>query len=108
MPNAERWNARVGGVFPDAAAYYGERADKCAGAFYGGDGSSLAANSVFIIAIIAWVGGTCAILFTAIRFTVGIRVSVEVEVSHPWRCRRNANTVPIDDFVLFTSCRWLG
>ncbi|CAN0020123.1 unnamed protein product, partial [Sphacelaria rigidula] len=60
------------------AAYY-DRADKCAGVFYGGDGAAVAAAVVFILAIIAWVGGTCTILFLAIKFTVGLRVSKEME-----------------------------
>ncbi|CAN0323724.1 unnamed protein product, partial [Discosporangium mesarthrocarpum] len=55
------------------------RADKCAGVFYGGDGSALAAAIVFVLAILAWVGVTCAILFVGIKVTVGIRVSKEME-----------------------------
>lgn len=66
--------------FSDKAAYYEDRAEDCAGAFYGGDGSAVAANVVFILAIIAWVGITCTILFTVIRFTIGIRVPKEMEV----------------------------
>lgn len=65
--------------FSDNAAYYGGRED-CAGAFYGGNGSAVAANIVFILAIIAWVGVTCTILFTAIKYTIGIRVPKEMEV----------------------------
>lgn len=34
-----------------ARAYYGDRADKCAGVFYGGNGSALAAQVVFILAV---------------------------------------------------------
>lgn len=64
----------------DSAAYYADRADKCAGAFYGGDGAAVGGAVVFILAIVAWVGGMCAILFTTIKFTVGMRVSKEMEV----------------------------
>lgn len=65
---------------PDALAYYGEP-DRCAGAFYGGDGTAVAANSLFILAIIGWVCATCMILFTAIKMTIGMRVDKEMEVS---------------------------
>lgn len=65
--------------FTDVAAYY-DRADKCAGVFYGGDGAAVAAAVVFILAIIAWVGAACGVLFMVIKFTVGMRVSKEMEV----------------------------
>ncbi|CAN0197190.1 unnamed protein product, partial [Hapterophycus canaliculatus] len=61
-----------------AAAYY-DRADKCAGAFYGGSGNAVAANLVFILATIAWVVGTCMVLFMAIKMTIGMRVDKEME-----------------------------
>lgn len=64
----------------DGAAFYADRADKCAGAFYGGDGSGVAASVMYILGILGWVGVTCAILFTGIKMTVGLRVSKEVEV----------------------------
>ncbi|CAN0148571.1 unnamed protein product, partial [Hapterophycus canaliculatus] len=53
-------------------AYY-DRADKCAGAFYGGDGNAVAANLVFILAVVGWTAGTCMLLFTAINVTIGMR-----------------------------------
>lgn len=65
---------------PDALAYYGEP-DKCAGAFYGGDGSAVAANVVFILAVVAWVCACCMTLFMAIKLTIGMRVDKEMEVS---------------------------
>lgn len=65
--------------FSDNAAYYDDR-EECAGAFYGGNGNAVAANVVFILAIIAWVGVTCTILFATIKFTIGIRVPKEMEV----------------------------
>jgi len=66
--------------YTDSAAYY-DRADDCAGAFYGGNGAAVGANFVFILAIIAWVGATCAILFLGIKHTIGIRVDDDMEVS---------------------------
>eukprot|EP00904_Undaria_pinnatifida_P002669 jgi/Undpi1/12402/HiC_scaffold_5.g02074.m1 len=62
-----------------AAAYYADRASKCAGAFYGGDGSAVAANVVFILAVVAWVAVTCGTLFVAIKLTIGMRVTKEME-----------------------------
>ncbi|CAN0382183.1 unnamed protein product, partial [Ectocarpus sp. 8 AP-2014] len=61
-------------------AYY-DRADKCAGAFYGGAGNAVGANFVFILAVIAWVVATCMALFMGINMTVGMRVDKEMEVS---------------------------
>ncbi|CBJ33346.1 ammonium transporter (ISS) [Ectocarpus siliculosus] len=62
-----------------SAAYYGDRVDKCAGAFYGGDGNAVAANVVFILAVIAWVSATCMALFLGINAVVGMRVDKEME-----------------------------
>ncbi|CAN0515357.1 unnamed protein product [Ectocarpus sp. 12 AP-2014] len=59
-------------------AYY-DRADKCAGAFYGGAGNAVGANFVFILAVIAWVVATCMALFMGINMTVGMRVDKEME-----------------------------
>lgn len=65
----------------DANVYSAERADKCAGVFYGGDGSSLAVGVVFMLALTGWILATCLTLFVTIKATIGIRVSEEVEVS---------------------------
>ncbi|CAN0065948.1 unnamed protein product [Pylaiella littoralis] len=62
-----------------ANVYYADRADKCAGAFYGGDGSTLAVGVVFLLALIGWTCGTCMVLFLGIKHTIGIRVSPEME-----------------------------
>ncbi|CAM9785880.1 unnamed protein product, partial [Ectocarpus sp. 12 AP-2014] len=62
-----------------ANVYSAGRADKCAGAFYGGDGSTLAVGLVFLLALIAWTVVTCMALFLGIKYTIGIRVSQEVE-----------------------------
>lgn len=53
--------------------------DKCAGVFYGGDGTALGVNCLFILAIIGWVGTTCMVLFLTLKYTVGVRVEKEVE-----------------------------
>lgn len=93
----------------DSAAYYSDRADKCAGAFYGGNGNAVAANLLFILAVIGWVGATCMTLFMAIKFTVGMRVSKEMEVQHYHTIQnrmhlgtRHCTTV---SFLLFFGCR---
>merc|ERR1711871_1114089 len=61
------WGVLAPGLFASelqySAAYYSARAAKCAGIFEGGDGSMLAANVVFIIAVILWVGITSTLLF---------------------------------------------
>jgi Amt family ammonium transporter len=56
-----------------------ERAEDCAGAFYGGDGGSVQAAILFILFIIVWVGGASAVMFLALKFTIGVRVSEEIE-----------------------------
>jgi Amt family ammonium transporter len=77
------WGVIAPGLFASskqyANAYYSSRADKCAGIFYGGDGSSLGANAVFILAVIAWSGVMSTILFLGCKYTIGVRVSREVE-----------------------------
>ncbi|KAG5192644.1 ammonium transporter [Tribonema minus] len=60
-------------------AYYEDRADICCGAFYGCGGNQLAAQIVFILVNLAWTGVTSAIMFTVAKYTVGLRVSKEVE-----------------------------
>lgn len=77
------WGTVAVGLFASelqyANAYYGDRAEKCAGVFYGGDGSSLAANFVFCLAVIAWVGTMAAVVFLGCKCTIGVRVSRQVE-----------------------------
>jgi len=63
-----------------ALAYYGE-VDQCAGVFYGGDGSALVANLVFILSVLTWVGVTCMALFLGIKYTVGIRTTSSEEIA---------------------------
>ncbi|GMH72548.1 hypothetical protein TrLO_g15878 [Triparma laevis f. longispina] len=77
------WGVIAPGLFTSSAqyanAYYSSRAEKCAGIFYGGSGDMLAANLVFILAVIAWTGVLSTILFLGCKFTIGVRVSTEVE-----------------------------
>ncbi|CAM9543143.1 unnamed protein product [Chrysoparadoxa australica] len=55
------------------------RAARCAGIFYGGNGSLLAANLIFAICIIVWVGITTTLLFALITVVVGLRVPLAEE-----------------------------
>ena len=76
------WGVVASGLFATkdnyAIVYYGEP-DKCSGIFYGGDGSTLLANVVFILAVLAWVSTTCMVLFVGINKTFGMRVDEESE-----------------------------
>jgi len=47
--------------------------------FYGGDGSTLLANVVFVLAVLVWVSTTCMALFIGIDKTFGMRVDEESE-----------------------------
>ncbi len=51
-----------------------------AGLFYGGGFDQLAVQVVMLLIILAWVGITTAILFGAIKATIGLRVSAEEEI----------------------------
>lgn len=39
---------------------------------------------VFILAVVAWVASTCGVLFVALKLTVGMRVTKEMEVGWGW------------------------
>jgi Amt family ammonium transporter len=60
-------------------AYYSDRAEDCAGVFYGGDGGGLLAAILFVLFIIVWVGGATTALFLGLKVTIGIRCSTEEE-----------------------------
>lgn len=80
------WGLIAAGLFSSkfsyAAAYSEELADDCAGLFYGGlGGRALAAQVVFGLAIMAWVGTLTLILFVTVKLTIGIRVSKEQELT---------------------------
>ena len=51
-----------------------------AGLFYGGGFDQLAVQVVMLLIILAWVGITTAIVFGAIKATIGLRVSAEEEI----------------------------
>jgi Amt family ammonium transporter len=51
-----------------------------AGLFYGGGFDQLAVQIVMLLIILAWVGITTAIVFGAIKATIGLRVSAEEEI----------------------------
>jgi len=60
-------------------AYYSSRAEKCAGVLYGGDGSSLMAAVVFILADVAWTSFFSIVVFGGLTFTGLSRVTDAVE-----------------------------
>jgi len=60
-------------------SYYADRKDDCAGLFYGGDGGSFIAALGCIGTIIAWVGGTMAVLFGILKAANLLRVTEDVE-----------------------------
>lgn len=62
-----------------SAAYYSARAEKCAGVFYGGDGSSLGAAFLFLIAVLAWVSVFSIIVFGGLKYLGMLRVEEAVE-----------------------------
>ena len=51
-------------------SYYGDRAERCAGVFYGGNpAGSFKAAWVCVAVIIAWTGSTMTVLFGAMKAT---------------------------------------
>ncbi|CAM9319489.1 unnamed protein product [Chrysoparadoxa australica] len=77
------WGVLAAGLFATkenyAEAYYADRASECCGAFYGCGGRQFAANLIFVLAGSAW---SCAMsfgMFSLAKYTVGLRVSAEVE-----------------------------
>lgn len=54
-------------------------AEKCAGVFYGGDGSMLGAQIVGVICIFLWVGGLLGLFFLALKKMNMLRTSPEEE-----------------------------
>jgi len=79
------WGVIAAGLFATkdayAAAYYSARADTCAGLFYGGSGAMLGAGFVFILALLAWVGGWGVLIFMVAKMGGFLRVSKEVEAA---------------------------
>jgi Amt family ammonium transporter len=62
-----------------ANAYYPDRSDQCCGAFYGCGGDQFAANLAFVVANSAWTGVLSFFMYLTAKYTVGLRVSAEVE-----------------------------
>ena len=59
------------------------QAEKCAGIFYGGTGASLAANSVFALLILVWVGCFSTTVFGLLGRFFLLRVTDAVEEVWP-------------------------
>mmetsp|Transcript_33813 Transcript_33813/g.103766 ORF Transcript_33813/g.103766 Transcript_33813/m.103766 type:complete len:486 (+) Transcript_33813:95-1552(+) len=78
------WGVIAAGFFATpyyyGVSYYGDRKDKCAGIFYGGNakGSFMAAWACVGV-IIAWVGSTMTLVFGAMKAAGILRVSAEIE-----------------------------
>lgn len=60
-------------------AYYGARASKCAGLFFGGDGSLTAAALAFLFADIAWTASWSILIFSTLKALNLLRVDDSVE-----------------------------
>mmetsp|Transcript_33899 Transcript_33899/g.43551 ORF Transcript_33899/g.43551 Transcript_33899/m.43551 type:complete len:482 (+) Transcript_33899:138-1583(+) len=77
------WGVIAAGLFASedayAAAYYSARASKCAGAFYGGDGSALGAQIAFLIVLLLWTGFWGSLMFLIMKRLNILRVSKEIE-----------------------------
>ena len=77
------WGVIASGFFATdynyANAYYSARAADCAGVFYGGDGSTLGVAVIFVLFLLAWVGGIMTFVFAGLKFFGLARVSEEVE-----------------------------
>ena len=61
-------------------AYYSDRAEKCAGLFYGGKGNLFLANMQFILFLIAWVGLTTTLIVYPLKHFGLLRVTKEEEI----------------------------
>lgn len=81
------WGVLAGGIFATEfyykIAYFGDddRGSECAGIFYGGDGGALGAACLFLLFLIAWVGGTLTLLFLALHYSLGLRVDPDAELA---------------------------
>ncbi|CAM9899212.1 unnamed protein product [Ectocarpus sp. 12 AP-2014] len=80
--------------FGYAAAYSEGRSSKCAGVLYGGNGNSLGASIVFLMAVVAWVGFLTLLLFVVTKLTIGIRVSKEQEMAGMDGSKHGGQTYP--------------
>ncbi|CAM9284939.1 unnamed protein product, partial [Hapterophycus canaliculatus] len=77
------WGMVATGLFTTKAgyarAYSEDRMIDCCGVFYGCSGNLLGANVVFVLAQLAWVGGTAVALFLGIQLTLGLRINNTTE-----------------------------
>lgn len=92
------WGLMAAGLFTTkfgySASYYPDRSDECSGLLYGGSGRALAANVVFGLAILAWVGLMSFVLFVTTKLTVGIRVSKQQELAGLDDSKHGGQTYP--------------
>ena len=72
------WGVLSVGLFAQYNDGFLERED--AGLFYGGGFGQLAVQFIMVVIIAAWVLVTTGILFSAIKATIGLRVSAEEEM----------------------------
>jgi len=57
------------------------RADKCAGVFYGGDGTSLATALIFVLVVVAWTTLSVGFIFHVLRSFYVLRIPIAIEES---------------------------
>ncbi|CAN0107056.1 unnamed protein product [Ectocarpus sp. 6 AP-2014] len=92
------WGLLAAGFFASkfgyAAAYSEDRSGTCAGILYGGNGSSLGASIVFLMAVLAWVGFLTLLLFVVTKLTIGIRISKEQEMAGMDASKHGGQTYP--------------
>uniref|UniRef100_A0A7S1UFZ4 Ammonium transporter n=1 Tax=Phaeomonas parva TaxID=124430 RepID=A0A7S1UFZ4_9STRA len=79
------WGVIAAGLFATeqnySNAYYSDRAEDCAGIFYGGNGSTLGANICFMICIILWVGATTSVMFGSLKAAGLLRLTDEQQAT---------------------------
>jgi len=77
------WGFLATGLFTTesqyAYSYYADRANHCAGAFYGGKGAQLGAQIIFWLVILGFCGSFISLTYLVCKITVGLRVSAEEE-----------------------------
>lgn len=77
------WGVLAAGLLAEkdnyGEAYYSARQSDCCGAFYGCGGKQFSANLIFVLVVLAWAGTMSFLMFTFAKYTVGLRVSKEVE-----------------------------
>lgn len=92
------WGILVPGLlstkFNYEAAYDPDRDVSCYGLFYGGGVRAFAANAVFCLALLSWVGALSLILFVIVKLTVGIRVSKKQELAGLDDSKHGGQTYP--------------